>query len=214
MRATLATDATTDNPSENRAVFKRKKYYEDYVLHYVLQVLYGEQKVNIIPRCAGIWSAKGQIEIACRFFHARVCMHAYVSLRSMQAYHGRFVKAWNKRYICVKRHFWVTFFKQPNSTLRTGRVRMLLALSTLEGVTLWFSFHSLRGVSQSVGWWQCESALLQLPLPHFETENVFFGYEISVTIDAWALKEFFFHVPLMWQWKHISGRKRKKAPFK
>ena len=44
-------------------------------------------------------------------FHAHVYTHASVFLRSMQAYHCRFLKAWNKRYICVKRHFLLTFFK-------------------------------------------------------------------------------------------------------
>lgn len=58
-----------------------------------------------------------------------------------------------------------------------------------ERVTLWVSSLSLRGFSQSVGWWQCESGLLQLP--HIETGNVSFGLQESVTIEVWALGEEF-----------------------
>lgn len=58
-----------------------------------------------------------------------------------------------------------------------------------ERVTLWVSSLSLWGFSQSVGWWQCESGLLQLP--HIETGNVSFGLQESVTIEVWALGEEF-----------------------
>lgn len=40
-------------------------------------------------------------------------------------------------------------------------------------VTSWFSFHSLRGASQSVGWWQCESDNSH---SHTETESVLLDF--------------------------------------
>lgn len=73
-----------------------------------------------------------------------------------------------------------------------------------ERVTLWFSPHSLWGVSQSVGWWQCESGPLPLPIPHVKTVNVSFGFDASVTIEAWALRERIAPVLQMRYRKHFS----------
>lgn len=71
-------------------------------------------------------------ELHVTFFPAFI-MHIFTHMRPSlseagMCYHCKFVKARNKLYMYLKCHFWLTFFKPTDSTLRTGRGMMLLAL--------------------------------------------------------------------------------------
>ena len=138
-------------------------------------------------------------------------MHASVSLWSVQAYHSRFVKAWNKQYVCVcvcvcmcvcvcvceKTPFLVDILQinlnfqpedQAERERKEGR-RDAPGPLAAEKVTVWFSSHSHRGASQSVDWWQCESGLLQTPTVTLcNWKCVFWITSRCEYSEAWALE--------------------------
>lgn len=69
---------------------------------------------------------------------------------------------------CFRRSFCLTFPRSTTSTLRTGRGK--------DAAARWFSSLSLGDFSQSVGWWQRESGLLQTP--------TFWGWKCAFLDDS------------------------------
>lgn len=86
--------------------------------------------------------------------------------------------------VYLKFNFCLKFSKISHRQPQDRKKRDAHGPRVAKRVTLRFSPHSLWGVSQSVGWWQCESGPLPFPIPHIKPVNVSFGFEAGVSIKA------------------------------